>query len=80
MYPATAVSAKPTVSTQRGETRWMSQPTTGISTKAGPWMKTKSTPTFQVSCCASAPTEMEVEKQVARKANMPITATMPTIE
>ena len=79
-YPAAAIRAKPAVRTQRGATWWMSQPTTGMKTKAGPWMKTNSTPTFQVSVRASPPTATDVLKHTARNANMPITATIPVIE
>ena len=78
--PETAMKAKPAVSTQRGATWWMSHPTTGMKANAGPWMKTNSTPTFQVSASASPLTATLVLKQIARKANMPVTATMPVIE
>ena len=67
------------MSIQRGEKRWMSQPTTGIRRNAGPWMKTKSTAIIQVSTPPSAPTATLVEKAIARNANMPVTATMLVI-
>jgi hypothetical protein len=58
----------------------MSHPTTGMKANAGPWMKTNRTPTFQVSARARPLTATLVLKQIARKANIPVTATIPVIE
>ena len=51
MKPAIAISAKPDVSTHRGETLWIRRDTSGTSRNAGPWMTRNNTPILSGETC-----------------------------